>query len=146
LPDALVGSLTGLTEGAHFPVAANARYADDINDAAALHDSQTARKNAGNAANVISSDASRRSINIYSSLNAPVVAVNDGIIKKIGQNKQLGKYIVLQDAYGNQYTYAQLGSISPTHPVPTQQKLSPSDFKLQTPNDAAPTGPATAGD
>ena len=36
LPDALVGSLTGLTEGAHFPVAADARYADDINDAAAL--------------------------------------------------------------------------------------------------------------
>ena len=33
LPDALVGSLTGLTEGAHFPVAADARYADDINDA-----------------------------------------------------------------------------------------------------------------
>ena len=28
-PPTLVGSLTGLTEGAHFPVAANARYADD---------------------------------------------------------------------------------------------------------------------
>ena len=42
LPDALVGSLTGLTEGAHFPVAADARYADDINDAAALARSTTA--------------------------------------------------------------------------------------------------------
>ena len=146
LPDALVGSLTGLTEGAHFPVAANARYADDLNTAAALKNSQTARKSAGNAANVIESNAARRSINIYSSLNAPVVAVNDGVIKKIGQNKQLGKYLVLQDAYGNQYTYAQLGSISPTHPVPTPQHLSPSDFKLQTPHDSAPAGPASAGD
>jgi hypothetical protein len=147
LPDALVGSLTGLTEGAHFPVAADARYADDINDAAALHDSQTARKSAGNAADVVNSDATRRSINIYSSLNAPVVAVNDGVIKKMGENARLGKYIVLQDAYGNQYTYSQLGSIAKTHPVPRQENLSAKDFKLETPNqDAAPSTPATAGD
>ncbi len=146
LPDALVGSLTGLTEGAHFPVAADARYADDINDAAALARSNTQRKTAGNAADVISSDASRRSINIYSSLNAPVVAVNDGVIKKMGDNAKLGKYIVLQDAYGNDYTYAHLGSIAQTHPVPRQQSLSSKSFKLETPNDSAPTSPATAGD
>ena len=36
LPTDLVGSLTGLTEGAHFPVAADARYADDISTRAAL--------------------------------------------------------------------------------------------------------------
>ena len=147
LPDALVGSLTGLTEGAHFPVAADARYADDINDAAALARSNTARKTAGNAADVVSSDANRRSINIYSSLNAPVVAVNDGVIKKIGDNAKLGKYIVLQDAYGNQYTYAHLGSIAQTHPVPRQQGLSSKDFKLETPNkDSTPTAAASAGD
>src|SRR3954451_19231514 len=146
LPDALVGSLTGLTEGAHFPVAANARYADDINDAAALSRSTTQRKAAGNAADVISSNANRRSINIYSSLNAPVVAVNDGVVRKIGQNKRLGKYLVLQDAYGNQFTYANLGSIAATHPVPRQQSLSSKDFKLQTPDDSSPTTPATAGD
>ena len=147
LPDALVGSLTGLTEGAHFPVAADARYADDINDAAVLARSNTARKTAGNAADVVSSDATRRSINIYSSLNAPVVAVNDGVIKKIGDNAKLGRYIVLQDAYGNQYTYAHLGSIAATHPVPRQQGLSSKDFKLETPNkDSTPTAAATAGD
>ena len=146
LPDALVGSLTGLTEGAHFPVAADARYADDINDAAALTRANTKRKSAGNAADVISSDASRRSINIYSSLNAPVVAVNDGVVKKIGENDKLGKYLVLQDAYGNQYTYAHLGSIEQSHPVPRQTSLSAKDFKLQTPNDSAPKTPATAGD
>ena len=58
---------------------------------------------------MISRTPTRRSINIYSSLNAPVVAVNDGVIKQIGENDRLGKYIVLQDAYGNRYTYAQLG-------------------------------------
>src|SRR4051794_4230884 len=146
LPDALVGSLTGLTEGAHFPVAADSRYADDINDAAALARANTQRKGPGNAADVVSSDASRRSINIYSSLNAPVVAVNDGVIKKIGNNAALGKYIVLQDAYGNDYTYAHLGSIEQTHPVPRPGSLSAKDFKLQTPNDSAPNIPATAGD
>src|SRR3954462_2164543 len=123
LPDALVGSLTGLTEGAHFPVADNARYADDINDAAALARSTTQRRAAGNAADVIASDASRRSINIYSSLDAPVVAVNDGVIKKMGDSKRLGKFIVLQDAYGNRYSYAHLGEIEKVHPVQRQNGL-----------------------
>jgi hypothetical protein len=147
LPDALVGSLTGLTEGAHFPVAADARYADDISDAAALTRSTTQRKAAGNAADVIQSDANRRSINIYSSLDAPVVAVNDGVIKKMGEIKELGKFIVLQDAYGNRYTYSQLGSISQMHPVPRQRKLGSDAFKLEGPQqDASPKAPATAGD
>ena len=145
LPDALVGSLTGLTEGAHFPVAADARYADDISDAAALTRSTTQRKAAGNAADVIQSDANRRSINIYSSLDAPVVAVNDGVIKKMGKSKELGKFIVLQDAYGNRYTYSQLGSISQMHPVPRQRKLGAGAFKLEGPQrDAAPKAPAGA--
>jgi hypothetical protein len=147
LPDALVGSLTGLTEGAHFPVAADARYADDISDAAALTRSTTQRKAAGNAADVIQSDANRRSINIYSSLDAPVVAVNDGVIRKMGQSKELGKFIVLQDAYGNRYTYSQLGSISQMHPVPRERKLGSGAFKLEGPRkDASPKTPATAGD
>ncbi len=44
----LVGSLTGLTEGAHFPVAADARYADDISARAAL--SRRRRRSARNTA------------------------------------------------------------------------------------------------
>jgi len=147
LPDALVGSLTGLTEGAHFPVAADARYADDINDAAALARSTTQRRGSGNAADVISSDAQRRSINIYSSVNAPVVAANDGVIKKMGDSKELGKFIVLQDAYGNRYTYAHLGEIAKVHPVARENRLSAKDFQLTNPDkDAAPSAPASAGD
>jgi Transglycosylase SLT domain len=146
LPDALIGSLTGLTEGAHFPVADNARYADDINDAAALARSTAQRRAAGNAADVIASDAGRRSINIYSKPDASVVAVNDGVIKKIGHSKELGRFIVLEDAYGNRYTYGQLGQIDRLHAVPRQRKLSAQDFKQKGPgNDAAPKAPATAG-
>jgi Transglycosylase SLT domain len=145
LPDGLVGSLTGLTEGAHFPVAAKARYADDISEREALQNSKPGKRAAGNAADVISSSPTRRGINIYSREDAPVVAVNDGVITEIGKSKELGKYIVLKDAYGNRFTYAQLGELAKVYPVPKQQQLSARDFKLITPDDPSPDEPATAG-
>jgi len=86
-----------------------------------------------------------------------VVAVNDGTIKKIGHNRKLGQYIVLQDGYGNRFTYAQLEHVAKAYAVPKQHRLSASDFKLVTPktnkngkvvatsNDKAPTQPATRG-
>ena len=111
LPSDLVGSLTGLTEGAHFPIAADARYADDISARAALKSSSTEARVSGNAAEVISSSPTRRGINIFSDEEAPVVAVNDGIIRKIGSSPRLGKFVVLEDTYGNRYTYAELGEI-----------------------------------
>ena len=112
LPTDLVGSLTGLTEGAHFPVAADARYADDISARAALSKSTTrTRKEYGNAADVISSSPTRRGINIFAAEESPVVAVNDGVIVKMGNSPELGRYVVLRDAYGNRFTYAKLGRI-----------------------------------
>jgi hypothetical protein len=116
LPTDLVGSLTGLTEGAHFPVAADARYADDISTRAALSKAAPqAREEYGNAAEVISSSPTRRGINIFAAEGAPVVAVNDGVIVKTGNSKPLGRYVVLRDAYGNRYIYAKLGAIVRDH-------------------------------
>jgi transglycosylase-like protein with SLT domain len=115
LPSDLVGSLTGLTEGAHFPVAADARYADDISARAALKSSTTDGRVSGNAAEVISSSPTRRGINVFSHQGAPVVAVNDGIIRKLGSSPKLGRYLVLEDTYGNRYTYAELGEIVRDH-------------------------------
>jgi hypothetical protein len=145
LPDDLVGSLTGLTEGAHFPVAADARYADDISEREALERSQTNRVAPGNAADVVGDSPTRRGINIYSRVSAPVVAVNDGVITDMGTNGQLGKYIILTDAYGNRYTYAQLGEVAPTVPVPREHALTAKDFKLEGPgkDDQAPNEPAS---
>ena len=112
LPADLIGSLTGLTQGAHFPVAADASYADDISARAALERATPGERKAyGNAADVITSSPTRRGINIFAAEGAPVVAVNDGVIQKSGNSKKLGRYIVLQDAYGNRYTYAKLGEI-----------------------------------
>ena len=146
LPEDLVGSLIGLTHGARFPVAAKARYADDISERQAAKRAKSRKGSSGNVADVVTSSPTRRGINIYSRKDAPVVAVNDGTIKRIGHNSKLGNYVVLQDTYGNRFTYAQLGRVSKVYPVPKQRKLSASDFKLVTPKkDKAPTAPATRG-
>jgi len=116
LPADLVGSLTGLTEGAHFPVAADATYADDLSVREALKRGMPGSEEAyGNASEVISSSPTRRGINIFAAEEAPVVAVNDGVIEKMGSSTKLGRYVVMQDAYGNRYTYAELGRIVREH-------------------------------
>ncbi len=139
LPDDLIGSITGLTEGAHFPVAAKARYADDVSEREAVQ-----RAKEGDAAGLYESSPTRRGINIYAEEGAPVVAVNDGVIKEIGSSKEYGNYLILQDAYGNRFTYAELGEISEAHPVPKERELKADDFELITPDkDPAPTAPAT---
>jgi murein DD-endopeptidase MepM/ murein hydrolase activator NlpD len=145
VPADLIGSLTGLTEG-RFPVFARARYADDVAERALLK-----RVSRGeNAANVVESADDRRSIDIYARKGAPVVAVNDGKVKKIGRNERLGRFVVLQDVYGNRYTYARLGAVSRAYPVPKQDAADPrrSVRALHANEDEAlpkPTGPASAG-
>jgi hypothetical protein len=57
-------------------------------------------------------------IELLSSPNASVVAVQDGRIVRIGHSRKLGKYIVLRDVYGDVFTYAGLGSIAPTYVLP----------------------------
>jgi len=139
LPSNLVGSLTGLTQGM-FPVAAKARYADDIDEAEATKRVAKGR----NAALPVDSKAHRRGIDIYAKPGSPVVAVQDGKIVKIGTSKRLGKFIQLRDAYGNTYTYAQLKKVAKRHPVP---KESRSDVVpvAEPPKDPKPTRPATDG-
>ncbi len=146
LPADLVGSLTGLTEGARFPVAADSRYADDISERRALKRSTPSKRAVGNAAEVISSSPTRRGINIFAREGAPVVAVNDGVITKVGKSKELGRYLILRDAYGNRFTYAGLGEVSDVYPVAKQNRLSPEDFKLVSPKQPkAPKKAASAG-
>ncbi len=113
LPSGLVGSLTGLTEGAHFPIAANARYADNVAARASL--SKSDEQISGAAAEIISSSPTDRGINIFAAKGSPVVAVNDGVIRKIGRSPELGKFVVLEDTYGNRYTYAELGKVVRDH-------------------------------
>ncbi|MGA8746253.1 MAG: lytic murein transglycosylase [Solirubrobacterales bacterium] len=142
LPENLVGSLTGLTEGAHFPVAADSRYADEISTHQMLRRATPgARSPFAGSAETISSSPTRRGINIFSHSGAPIVAVNDGVIKAVGRSRRLGHFIVLEDAYGNRYTYAELGQIARTRggvltpngggqPLVNAQNLRPRMFAL----------------
>jgi murein DD-endopeptidase MepM/ murein hydrolase activator NlpD len=115
IPTDLVGSLTGLTEG-RFPVYARARY-----EGARVASASRERVAAGeNAARVVEDDEARDGMAIYSRTGAPVVAVSDGVIKRVGRSRRLGRYVVLQDAYGNRYTYGGLGKVSRYHPVPRE--------------------------
>jgi hypothetical protein len=113
LPTDLVGSLTGLTQG-RFPIYARATYAGKL-------DSKGRKVREGNAAMVVESDSTRRGIRIFSRSEAPVIAVQDGRIVKIGRSERLGRFVVLQDVYGNTYTYAHLGSVPESYPAPKRR-------------------------
>ena len=154
VPADVVGSLTGLTEG-HFPVHAVARYAGHLRKSDIRKLGRKVRS-AHNAAAIIEAQKHRRSIDIFSRRGAPVIAVNDGIVKKVGRNDRLGRFIVLQDVYGNRYTYAHLGSISKRYPVPkpnaAEDELAQDEFTAahsstveSEPKLKKPTGPASAG-
>jgi hypothetical protein len=119
VPTDVVGSLTGLTEG-RFPVGARARYADDIDEKR-----PTRRLKSGSRANnVVNDDPARDGIEVYSDRGAPVVAVNDGKIERIGHTRKHGRYVVMRDVYGNEYAYAGLGEVAEVYAVP---KKSPGE-------------------
>ena len=143
MPDQLIGALTGLVQG-HFPVAARAKYADDSVEKLA-----TRRVHTGNAAIPINS-SQNKSVAIFAKQKAPVIAVNDGKIVKVGQSAKLGRFVQLQDQTGNIYTYAQLGSVPKQYPVPKPVKLTPGALAKQVkapvlPSPRQPASAASAG-
>jgi hypothetical protein len=145
MPDKLIGALTGLVEG-HFPVAAKATYADD-------HVESVATRRVNGSANPAITIGSRpggsNGVSIFANQGSPVIAVNDGKIVGVGTDPKLGQYIKLQDATGNTYTYAQLGSIPATYPVPKPVQISAADIATELSTApapiATPSAPATAG-
>jgi hypothetical protein len=141
MPDALIGALSGLVQG-HFPIAAPAKYADGGVPRLAKR-----RVKSGNAAIPVVSDPNAKSVSIFAKQNAPVIAVNDGKIVKVGDSRSLGRYVELQDETGNIFTYAHLGSVPKRYPVPKPVKLTASDLakELSIPTVRGPVTPATAG-
>jgi murein DD-endopeptidase MepM/ murein hydrolase activator NlpD len=140
LPSQFIGALTGLVEG-RFPVAAPARYADDYIESLAGK-----KVSSGNPAIPVESDPSQKAVSIYSKQDSPVIAANDGKVLAVGQNQQWGKYLQLQDANGNVYTYANLGSIPSQYPFPKPVPISAGQIAKELSAPApTPNTPATAG-
>jgi murein DD-endopeptidase MepM/ murein hydrolase activator NlpD len=143
LPADLVGSLTGLTQG-HFPVQAKATYADDLSE----RDINRKIAKGHNAAVPVEANTSRRGINIYAKPGSPVIATQDGKVVRIGRTKRLGRFIQLQDVYGNTYTYAHLKKIAAAYAVPKPETVSKKEIadELKLPKkDPKPTQAASAG-
>ena len=103
-PAQLLGAVTGLTE-ARFPVHAPSHYSDGFATVPASGD-----PTAGAPKTLVGTT-------IYSQPGAPVIAVQDGEIVGSGETPSLGRYVTLRDAYGNTYTYAELGSVATLYPV-----------------------------
>ena len=142
MPADLVGSLSGLTQG-RFPVHSAAKYADDISEREASR--RVARGK--NAAMPVEANASRRGINIFAKSGAPVIAVQDGKIVKVGNSERLGNFVVLRDVYGNTYTYAGLKKVASRVAVPKAKTQSRESIakELELPADTAPKEAASAG-
>ena len=130
-PSGLLSAITGLTE-ARFPVHAAAHFSDGF---------QSAPAGPGGTPRSIPGTT------IYSEKGAPVIAVQDGVITKIGESPALGKFISLKDAFGNTYTYAQLGSLATLYPVLELRGHSSAALAAQASpeSDPAPNAPASAG-
>ncbi|WP_210492182.1 lytic murein transglycosylase [Patulibacter sp. SYSU D01012] len=143
LPEDLVGSLTGLTQGL-FPVASDeASYAGDDTNRKARTTTATGR----NAAKAVES-ADRREIDVEAPAGSPAVAVQDGTVVGLGENAALGRYVRLRDVYGNTYTYAGLGRLARLHPVAKDEDAAgaASAEDEGDAKDPAPTAAATAGE
>jgi soluble lytic murein transglycosylase-like protein len=125
-PSELLGAITGLTE-ARFPVYAASHFSDGFQ---AAPDGTTLV-----------------GTTIYAAEGAPVIAVQDGEITQVGESPSLGHYVSLRDAYGNTYTYAELGEVSTVYPVLEPVVHTTVSRRITPPSghEPAPSGPATAG-
>ena len=131
-PPDLLGAITGLTES-RFPVHAAAHFADGF---------QTVPGSGPSPA------ATLAGTTIYAAVGAPVIAVQDGRIVAMGESPTLGRYISLRDAYGNTYTYAQLGSLAQLYPVIEEREHTAPTARIGKPEvglGPRPSAPASAG-
>ena len=133
IPDELITALTGLTEGARFPVAGDARYEGQISTAAA---------GAGDGGAQVEASSGRTSIEIEGEAGAPVIAVNDGVITEVDTTRGI---VELRDVYGNAYRYSGLGTISRVHPVPRAGSGSSAETTFVADPSPAPDGDTEMG-
>jgi membrane-bound lytic murein transglycosylase B len=86
-------------------------------------------------------------IELMSSANASVIAVQDGRIVQIGHSRKLGKFVVLRDVYGDVFTYAGLGSVAPTYVLPKtpRARVKSRAVEAASTHGPAPSQAASAG-
>jgi hypothetical protein len=121
-PPELLSAISGLTES-RFPVHAEAHFSDGF----PADPADPAKTLAGTV--------------IYAPAGAPVIAVQDGEITAVDDSPTLGRYVSLRDAYGNTYTYAQLGEAATVYPV-LEPRVAGVSARIAHPGGGAGVGPA----
>jgi soluble lytic murein transglycosylase-like protein len=130
LPAGVVDSLTGLTQG-RFPVAGK-KVSYTRPDASRWDDGRF---------------HGRRETHIRSAVGHHVIAVADGRVVAMGESRN-GGWLVLEDAYGNRFTYGHLGAVARHYPTPKKRALTKHDIfrELHLPrDDERPARAASAG-
>ncbi|MCW3025204.1 MAG: peptidoglycan DD-metalloendopeptidase family protein [Solirubrobacterales bacterium] len=119
-------------------------------NAAAPAPAATAAAAAATKATAAAKAAAAQTLQLVELTSAPdssVVAVQDGRVVDLGHSRQLGKFVVLRDVYGDLFTYAGLGSIAPTY-TPAKPPRSPVKspvIEAASTHDPTPSHPASAG-
>jgi hypothetical protein len=158
-PQALVGPLTELSEG-DFPIQLryHASYRPASDPAASPSGSTGAADAAGaspapapGAVGAAAATGVQRApaAAIYAGSGAAVVSAQDGTIVAIGHSRKLGRFVVVRNAFGDRFTYANLASVSAWHPSPRPPARSAAILSAAVPSALAPgpspTAPASAG-
>jgi Transglycosylase SLT domain len=156
-PAALVGSVTELAEG-DFPIQlgyhASYRQASDPSASSQSGPSGSASGSSAPAPGTVGAAAAAGvsttpAAAIYAQSAAAVVSAQDGTVVAIGRNRKLGRFIVVRNAFGDRFTYANLASVSAWHPSPKPAQRSSQILSAAVPSGLAqgprPTAPASAG-
>ena len=97
LPESLVNVLTGLMQ-ARFPIGGHlGRYARKVPKLIRV--------------------AGAPAVALTAPPGAPVIASADGRVIAIGRDRARGRYVTIEDTYGDRFTYSELGRIESLYPV-----------------------------
>jgi hypothetical protein len=124
----LVDSLTELSDGATFPVGGKSSFYVAGEAAEALStggewageavissgEGEAASSEAtegGEAEGEVEGASAAKTATIEAEAGAKVLAVAGGTVTKAGENEELGRYVVLKDAYGDRFVYSGLGKV-----------------------------------
>jgi hypothetical protein len=156
-PAALVGSVAELGEG-DFPIQlryhASYRSASEPTGVAPARSAATASGTAPSPGAVGAAAAAgvRRApvADIFAGSAAAVVSAQDGTVVSIGRSHKLGRFIVVRNAFGDRFTYANLASVSSWYPTPRTPQRSAQILSAAVPSALAPgprptNTPASAG-
>jgi hypothetical protein len=158
VPSTLVNAVSELSEGL-FPIELryHPSYKRDVSSSGSSPelDAVTASKGKAPAPAAVGAAAkadvegdSTPAVEIFAKAHAAAVAVQDSTVVAIGHSRRLGTYVRLRDAFGNIYTYGNLGSIAAYHliakPAGTTATASLVTSSQLVPG-PTPIAPATAG-